>query len=379
MEPARTFERGVRVILGTVVSLDGPRLIRVLSDPPYQEVTDVEHDVAVVLQEDLRLRAFRMSSGEQLWEGTTSVPCRKLLLARSRIYTGCGNQILSFETTTGAQRVVDKGPYARNPILAWEGEILAVPGRRGQIALYETATGRLLASKILPELSRAFQTDLLPNPASRGICDLGMFGSPDKGVTYRAGCYDESLRVQWRKAFKFGADRPVGVRQLGPTHLVLDDQETTGMSDVGVGVGRGLVVSWRDGRAAPFTDKTFATLDDAAGELLQIDSDVLELTRTLAPPDFMRLPLRFARIVADREHVFALIVNGTTALAGIDRATGHVLFLVPVTVSPLWSLELEGGMPILRTKYTDLWQATIYDPSTGEVRYRDSRPRARVR
>jgi len=379
MEQAPPIRRGVRVILGTVVNLDGPRLLRVLSDPPYQEVTDVEHDVAVVLQEDLRLRAFRMSSGEQLWEGTTSIPCRKLLLARSRIYTGCGNQILSFETTTGAPRVIDKNPYALNPILASGGEILAVPGRRGQVALYETATGRLLASKVLPELSRAFQTDILPNPASRGICDLGLFGSPEKGVTYRAGCYDDSLRAQWSKAFKFGANRPVGVRQLGPTHLVLDDQETTGISDVGLGLGRGLVMSWRDGRATPFTDKTFATLDDAAGELLQIDSDVFELTRTLTTPDFMGLPLRFARIVADREHVFALIVNGTTALAGIDRATGHVLFLVRVTVSPVWSLELEGGLPILRTKYTDLWQATIYDAATGEVRYRDSRPRARTR
>jgi len=275
--------------------------------------------------------------------------------------------------------VVDKGPYAGDPVLVSGGDIVAVPGKSGHIALYEAATGRLLASKVLPELSRAFQTDILPNPASRGICDLGLVAGPGEGATYRAGCYDDSLRVQWSKAFKFRENRAVGVRQLGPTHLVLDDQETTGISDAGVGLGRGLVVRWRDGRAAPFTDKTFATLDDAAGELLQIDSDVFELTRTLAPPDFMRLPLRFARIVADREHVFALIVNGTTALAGLDRTTGHVLFLVRVTLPPVWTLELEGGLPVLRSQYTDRWEATVYDPGTGEVLYRDSRRRARVR
>ncbi|MEA2697723.1 MAG: hypothetical protein QOI66_1994, partial [Myxococcales bacterium] len=41
-------------------------------------------------------------------------------------------------------------------------------------------------------------------------------------------------------------------------------------------------------------------------------------------------PVREAKIVSDKEHVFALIANGSTALAGIERATGHVLFQIPV-------------------------------------------------
>ena len=59
--------------------------------------------------------------------------------------------------------------------------------------------------------------------------------------------------------------------------------------------------------------------------------------------------------------------------------TGHVLFLVRVTVGPVWTLALEGGLPILRSQFTDRWDVTIHDPGTGEVRYRDTRPRARVR
>ena len=80
--------------------------------------------------------------------------------------------------------------------------------------------------------------------------------------------------------------------------------------------------------------------------------------------------------MADGEHIYALIVNGTTALAGIDRAIGHILFLGRASVGPEWTLELEGGMPVVRSRFTDRWEVTVHDPVTGDVRYRDSRPRA---
>ena len=263
-------------------------------------------------------------------------------------------------------------------MLASGGATVAVPGKQGSIALYSSATGQLLASKVLPELSRAFQTDILANPALHGICALGLVAGPKNGLTYRAGCYDDSLTPQWSKAFRFGADHPIGVRQLGPEHVVLDDQESVlDSAAAGIGRGRGLVVRWRDGQATPFTDKTFTTLENAGGDPLRTDSDVFELTRTLASADPMHLPLRFARVVADGEHVFALIVNGTTALAGIDRAIGHVWFLVRVAVGPVWTLQLEGGMPVVRSQYAGTWEVTVHDPVTGEVRYRDSRPRPR--
>jgi hypothetical protein len=86
-----------------------------------------------------------------------------------------------------------------------------------------------------------------------------------------------------------------------------------------------------------------------------------------------------AKIATIHDRVFAVIANGTTALAGIDRSTGHVLFLTPIWVGTVWSLFVEGGLPIVRSRSSDLWVVTIHDPATGTVRYRDSRPRARVR
>jgi hypothetical protein len=160
---------------------------------------------------------------------------------------------------------------------------------------------------------------------------------------------------------------------------VLDDQDSTVESSSILGLGKGLVVRWRDGRAEPFTDKTFATVEDAAGARLRTDSDIFNLTRTLAPPDPMNLPRRFAKVVADRDRVFAVIVNGTTALAGLDRSTGHVLFLVPVSLGSVWTLQLEGGLPVIQSRFAHRWEVTIHDPATGGVRYRGERPRVRGR
>jgi hypothetical protein len=346
-----------------------------LTDPPDQEVTYVGHDVAVVLLEDSRLQGFRLSTGELLWERTTFAPCRKLLLARSKVHSGCGNKVLSFETATGKQQVVDKGPYAGDPILVSGGATVAVPGNKGRVALYGSTTGQLLASKVVPEISRGFQSDVLANPGSPGICVLGLVGSAKNSFTYRAGCYDEKLEKRWTESFVFPGDRPISLRQLGPEHLVLDDQESILDPSVPPGPGRGLVVHWRDGQEHPFDDKTFATLENVAGERLQTDSDIFALTRTLAPADPLHYPARLATVVSDAARAFAIIVNGTTALAGIDRSSGHVLFLVPVSVGPVWTLDVAGGMPIVRSRFNDRWEVTIHDPVTGSVRYRDSRPR----
>jgi hypothetical protein len=371
----------VRVVLGRAVAFDGPRVLRTLTDAPDEEVADIKRDVAVFLSEDSHIRAFALSTGTLLWERTTFAPCRHLLLAGSSVFSGCGNKVLSFETTTGHEHVVDGGPNAGDPILVSRDATVAVPDTsRGRVTLYEVATGRLLSTKVLPELSHAFQHDVLANPASAGICALGLVAGPHNTSKYRAACYGEDLVRQWGKAFTFPADRAVTVRQLGPEHLVLDDQESApdSSSQRGRGVGRGLAVHWRDGQSRPLADKTFATLEDAAGNPLALDSDVFSLARALAPADLARFPIRSAKIVADADHVFAVITNGTTGLAGVDRSTGHVLFLVPVRLGVVWRLDVgPGGMPIVRSRFADRWEVTIHDALTGSIRYRDSRPRQR--
>lgn len=365
------------VVLGRVVGLDGLRAVRTLTDPPDAEVSETEHDVSVLLLEDSRLQGFRMSTGDLLWERTTPAPCRSLLLARSKIYAGCGDKVASFDVTTGADRVVDKGPAAGAPILLMGGSTVAVPGKAGRISLYDAATGRPLVSKVPAELSRAFQRDVLASPASRGICVLGLAAGPRGHLTYRAACYDETLRRQWSQSFAFAADRPASLRQLGPEYLVIDDQESILDPSLPPGPGRGLLVRWRDGTSHAFEDGTFATFENSIGDPLSLDSDVFALTRTLAPPDPARFPKRSAEVVSDRERVFAVIVNGTASLAGLNRSTGHVLFLIPISVGISWRLSVVRGMPVVRTRFSDRWEVTIYDPVTGSPRYRDSRPRAR--
>lgn len=366
------------LVLGRVVSLeDDPRAVRTLADPPDGEVADVERDVAVLLLEDSRLQGYRTSTGALLWERTTAAPCRKLLLAPPKVYAGCGNKVFSFEPTTGAEQLVDAGPGAGNPILVSGGTTVAVLGAAGRVALYRASGGPPTVSKVLPELSRAFQTDIIANPASAGICALGLMSGARRSLTYRAACYDEKLLKQWSQPFVFAADRPISLRQLGPEYLVLDDQESILDPSSAPGPGRGLVVRWRDGKARSFDDGTFATLENVAGDRLQTDSDVFALTRTIGPVDAARFPTRRADVVADQNHVFVLIVNGATGLAGIDRSNGHVLFLNPVSVGTVWTVQLVGGMPIVRSRYDDRWEVSIYDAVTGRVRYHDARPRTR--
>lgn len=105
------------------------------------------------------------------------------------------------------------------PILVSREAIVAAPESKGRVALYEAATGRLLTAKVLPELSHAFQQDILVNPASAGICVLGLGAGPYNTLTYRAGCYSNELARQWNKPFTFPGERAVTVRQLGPEHL----------------------------------------------------------------------------------------------------------------------------------------------------------------
>jgi hypothetical protein len=53
--------------------------------------------------------------------------------------------------------------------------------------------------------------------------------------------------------------------------------------------------------------------------------------------------------------------------------------MVPVSLGGLAAIEIAGGMPVVRTLFDDRWVATVHDPTTGSVLYRDTRPPARAR
>ena len=375
--PHAGMSSGRRVLLGRIVDLGRLEAVRTLTDPPDEEITDVSDDIGVLLLRDSTIAAFRLTSGELVWERTPDAPCRQLLLAGARVYAGCGDKLLSYSVKNGDQKVVDDGPHAMNPLIA--GPVVVSPRDNGQINLYDSVGDKPLASKVLPELAGAFHRYVLANPGSGGVCVLGLVAISAKHFTYRAGCYDDMLTLQWTRSLsmKVPRDSIYDVRQLGPYFLVLDDQYSVLDPARPPGPGQGLVLRWRDGEVTRFKDKTFGTLENVQGERLSSDVGVFSRTRDLAN-EHEDIPLRQAKVAGDGRRAFALIVNGATALAGVDRATGREIFLVPVLLGGSWKLEIADGMPVVRTRFADRWVVTIHEPTTGSVLYRDTRPLARA-
>jgi hypothetical protein len=365
-----------RLLLGRVVDLASFSIERTLSEPPESEVTDTAAAVGVVATRDLHVRGFRLSTGQQIWEQSPRAPCRSLQLAGGKVYAGCGDQLLAFATTGGDPIVVDKGG-AGDPIVA--GALVLSPHQDGRLSVFDAASGKVRASKIPAELAKAFHTYVIANPGGAGACVLGLeVGNHDRW-TYRAGCYDDRLTRSWTKDLPVNVarERLYDVRQTGTRYLVLDDQSSLANTRAPPGPGDGLVMSWRDGSVTPFHDGTFATLEDARGQRLHADVDVFARTKDLVV-DHEPFADREARVTGDDRRAFALIVNGATALAGVDRATGHTLFLVPLSLGALIGrFEVVEGFPIVRTRFSDRWVVTVHDPATGAVLYRDSRPLAR--
>ncbi len=352
-----------------------------LVDAPDDETTDATGDTLVVLLVDSTLRGFRLSTGQPLWQRVTAAPCRRLSLAGRNVYAGCGDKLLAFTAGHGAETVVDPGPGAGDPILLNDGATVASVHGDGQVVLYRVDNHQLIASKRMPELSRAFHRRVLAAPAGGGVCVLGLVAAPSGRSVYRAGCYDDTLSALWTKPLplKLAPEVPYDVRQLGPRYLVLDDQESVLQPTLPSGPGRGLILRWRDGQVTFFEDQTFATVEAPDGERLTSTPDVFARTRALGSVAANGAPFsrREAKVVSDQDHSYVVVVNRSAGLAGVERRTGRTLFLVPMALGDSWSLELVAGHPIVRTRFRDHWVVTIHDSTTGATLYRDSRPVAR--
>jgi hypothetical protein len=136
-----------------------------------------------------------------------------------------------------------------------------------------------------------------------------------------------------------------------------------------------VTVRLRDGTISEFADGTFASLEKRGGERVTAQA-VLDLLRPPPRPawDHPGFAFRSARVAVDGERAYALIVNESTELVGVELSSGRVLFRVPVALGNAdWALELARGFPIIRSRSEREWRASIHDPSTGRVLYEDQR------
>jgi hypothetical protein len=373
--------RSLHLLLGRVVNLGTMTVERTPGErAPEAELSNHVADFGATLQRDGTVEALQLSTGVRLWSQTPDAPCRTIAHGGGHVYAACGQELLSFGSIDGAVSVVDKSGVMQAFVA---GSRLVTrrndgPRNHGRVTLFDTATNKQLASKQLPELVRSLHPYLIPSgTAADRLCALGLFAAGGRPPVYKAGCYDGALARVWHKVLPADdVTPPLGVRQAGPHHLLLDDQSTPIDPSTATKQGRGLVVRLRDGVITPFDDGTFAILENAAGDRLpmQIEREMLAEVRRLRA-DSPRPSYREARCAAIGKRVFALVKNGSTGLVGVDAETSRVLFAVPVGLDQTYALEIAAGFPIVRTLFGDRWRASIHDPATGRVLYKDERPR----
>lgn len=370
---------GRHAVLGRVVDFGEMRATVTLADTPDEEISDPSADVAVLLSVQSRLSGFRLSSGRALWTSKVDAPCRHLVLAGRRVYSGCGDSLYSFGSDSGKQNVVDAGPDVRDPVLVDGGAVIASVHGDGRVSLYSAGADQKLASKALPEIARAMHPRVLAAPAGGGVCAIGL-GRRSGRMAYRAGCYDRALEPLWTKwlPLKLTRDVQFEIAQLGPRYLVLDDQESVLDPSLPPGPGNGWLLRWKDGELTPFNGEAFATVESPDERPLTPLPDVFARTARLDSVASSGAPFRRreAEVVSTRDKAYAIVMNRAAGLAGVDRKSGRTLFLVPLRVGDIWSLEIIDGYPVVRTRFTSSWLATVHDPMTGAIVYRDERPRA---
>ncbi len=366
---------GQRVILGRLVDLGAMRAVKTLTEtPPDEELTTADEARAILLGCDGRLQGWDLARDGPAWTKSAR-GCQHLVLGGPHVYAVCINKFMSFRVGDGASRTLDDGPEAMDGVAV--GSLVAVWRNSGLVTLFDTASNRQVARRMLPKLSRAKYAELLASPAASGPCLVAHEQGPKlrNGWACRVGCYDRRLKPLWERTISFPFDPETAyamIRQAGPGHVVLDDQPP-GMPRRGQ--GRGVTVRLRDGEVSEFADGTFATLEKRDGELVTARA-VLDLLR---PPskqawDHPGFAFRSARVVSDGERAYALIVNESTELAGVELSSGRVMFRVPVALgNAVWTLEMARGFPIVRSRSEREWRASIHDPATGRVLYEDQR------
>jgi len=363
-------------VLGRVVNFGEMRATATLTDTPDAEITDPSTGTAVVLSVDSSLAGYRLSSGQAVWTGKGDGPCRHLALAGRHVYSACGDALYSFASESGERHIVDAGPDVRDPIVVDGGAGIASVHGDGRVSIYDSGNEHKVASRLLPEIARAMHPRVVATAG--GVCAIGL-GKRSGRLSYHAGCYDRGLEPRWTKwlPLKLTPDVQFGVAQLGPRYLVLDDQESVLDPSLPAGPGDGWVLRWTDGELTPSQHGTFATIESPNGTRLTPSPDIFSQTVRLdsVASNGAGFQRREAQVVSAGGRAYALVVNHAAGLAGVDTSTGQTLFLVPLRLGETWSLEVADGYPVVRTRFRNSWIATIHDPTSGTIVYRDERPR----
>jgi hypothetical protein len=381
----RSFEFGRRLILGRVVNLETMVVEgTVTAEAPDEELNDPRSDFAVVMLIDGRMEAYRPSTGGRLWSRPTLPPCRWLTITEVHVYAECNGDLVSFDRTDGTSKVLENDADLGQ--IAVAGSAIVALHERGVVSVFDARTNKRLARKVLPAFYRSPEQVFVTTSAVDGLCFYGLHWTRGNRWYYDVGCSDQRLTPMWSKRVSFDLATPPGdreaapheaVRQDGPYHLVLDDQLLTTQRE---GPGKGLIVRWRDGAVIQTTDRTFATIEDPRGERLTADAirDVFTQPSERHRRQEEFYSERHARIASDGHRTFALIVNGSSRLTGIDVERGQPLFTVAVPIGMLGhSVAVMEGLPIVTTKLSAggiKARASIHDPLTGRVLYEDERP-----
>jgi hypothetical protein len=174
--------------------------------PPAFEIADPDSDFGVVRWQDGpegHLEAFRLSTGTSLRRKEPPETCRNVWLGRANVLGFCGDQILSYARADGALKVIDAGPLVVDAAVT--RSLVADCRSDARVTLIDAATGKLLASRRLPELTPGGRVRLIANPFIDGICVFGRkvdINRP-RGWSYRLGCYASDLSVIWSKSVSF--------------------------------------------------------------------------------------------------------------------------------------------------------------------------------
>jgi hypothetical protein len=380
-EEGSAQEEEPRVLLmGKVVNLRTMRAERTVSGPlPETELTDEHAAVGVVESDDWALTGYRLSTGQQLWRVVPKGPCTDLGIAGGKLYGACADELLAFELTSGAAKVLLRGGGGIGNVSVGK-TVIGAWIHHDVVALFEASTSRLLVRKRLSILGRAGSAGLMPRPSGTGVCVNALYdGVGPRGWAIKVGCFDQRLATVWTRTASFavpGDGLPNGndtIRQDGPDFFVLDDQPEPASDGR---APRGLSIDLRDGSTHDLTDGLIASVLDDRGERLAIPA--LSRSAPKVPRDEHQefLNARDVQVATDRGRAFVLVIDEPAHLLGIDLAGHKSLFDVPVALGRLgYSVATASGYVVIRTYYAahSRHRVEVRHPVTGQLVYQDER------
>jgi hypothetical protein len=379
MDESSVRETPRRVLMGRIVNLRTMRAEKTLSGTvPFEEATDATSDAGFLNDDHGRLEAYQLTTGDRLWTVEHQPACHQLVAAGGHVYASCADEIVSFDARNGNSSVIDRA--TRIFRLSLVGSRIAAWVNRGEIALFDTATNRRLARKVLPAIKRSTAGAFVARPSGPGVCLYGLdFSFEPHQWAFQVGCFDDELTAVWTRKVSFplrpgtqDGELSDVVRQAGRDYIVFDDQLNPGQTPP----PRGLVVKLSDGSTADRSDRLIAAIADARGQRISIPALKSGAIRPVRADQQEPLGRRHVLVASSGGRTYALVEDEPAHLLGIDATAGKPVFDVAVPLGRLGSsLEVVAGFLVVETSYSahSRRRVEIRHPLTGQVLYRDER------